>query len=101
VNDKPPKDVKAFAIKITMDLVIVAKDEEELTPELIFGCAREQIKCVGPRLEAEMLSIKRILNKKDIPDGWDDALPWNDGDADFYPDAYIPSPLEALAEQAE
>ena len=38
---------------------------------------------------------------EDIPEDWEDAFPWEDGDVDLYPADYIPSPLEALAEQAD
>jgi hypothetical protein len=98
---KPPKGAKAFAIRIEMDLVIVSRPESEIDKRMIFDVARQQYECVSPELAAKMVKVKRILSKEDIPDGWEECLPWNDGDADLEPDYYIPSSLEALAEQAE
>ena len=98
---KPPKGAKAFAVRIEMDLVIIANDEQQLGERVMFDIARQQYQCAGPFLSREMVKVKRILCKEDIPEGWDDAFPWNDDDADLYAEDYIPSPLEALAEEAE
>lgn len=98
---KPPKGSKAFAVRIEMDLVIVANDKQNLDEEMVFGVARQQYECASPKLAAEMVKIKRVLSKEDIPEGWNEVFPWNDNDEDLYVDAYIPSPLEVLAEQSE
>ena len=97
----PTKGAKAFVVKITMDLVIIAHDQKEITSELIFDVAERQYACVGPTLMSEFIQTKRIMSKEEIPAGWRHVLPWNDDDADLFPASYIPSPLELLAEQAE
>ena len=101
---KPPKGQKAFAIRIEMDLVIISREASELDDDLIFETMRQQYNCGGPFLTEKWLKVKRIICEEDIPPGWgeeDGVLLWNDNDEDLPARAYIPSPLEVLAEEAE